>query len=408
MDSVPARKKREEIPFPIGSPEHDAERKRRARENWNKGKERYRKPKTEELRATGDAPPLPKNLPISWNIPDDLHDLLGEILTLSENWNTWAMFHVRRQSDLSKITMQQYKSYYYKLPQKDIWDVARYIAAMPLAQRNQAAKAGLSYISQSLYESIYERNRKGLASLAFYRNELLKMLVFAELSKRTKAQSYEKHTSQEASPERLEATVMWNDWTNLAARFVKTMLTKSEPTKRDKQEALAAAVYSLIPPVRLDWNDVEVSKTKGGKAFKSLTGEKGKNILYLAPREAIIFWGEFKNSSSFGDDLPLKQEVPRPLLIVLHKLAPQEQTYIPFKLPNFSTWLTGVAETITGKPFTNRLMRSSYVRHYHDFNSKDGVDINKTKEMMKLMHQKNLEVHLAYNKIRGITEQMAE
>lgn len=408
MNSDTPRKKREPIPYATGTPEHKEEMKRRARERWAREKDKYRKPKPEEVRSTGDPPPLPKNLPISWNVPDDLHDLLGETLTLNADWMTWPMFHVRRQSDLSKVTMQQYKSYYYKLPQKDIWDVARYIASMPLSQRNQAAKAGLSYVSQGLYESIYERHRKGLASTAFYRGELLKMLVFAELSKRTKAQSYEKHTSQEASPERLEATVAWPDWVNLASRFTKAMLTKAEPTKRDKQEALAAAVYSLIPPVRLDWNDMEIRKTKGGKAFKALTGEKGKNILYLAPREAVIFWGEFKNSASFGDDVPLKQEVPRPLLTVLHKTAPEERTYYPFKLPNFSTWLTGVAETITGKPFTNRLMRSSYVRHYHDIHSKDGVDINKTKEMMKQMHQKNLEVHLAYNKIRSITEQMAE
>jgi len=408
METTENKKQKTPIPYATGTPQHKEEMKRRARERWALNKHKYRQPKVEEPRAAGDAPPLPKNLPISWNVPDDLHDLLGETLTLNADWSTWPMFHVRRQGDLSKITMQQYKSYYYKLPQKDIWDVARFIASMPLSQRNQAAKAGLSYVSQGLYESIYERNRKGLASTAFYRGELLKMMVFAELSKRTKAQSYEKHTSQEASTERLEATVAWPDWVNLAGRFTKAMLTKADPTKRDKQEALAAAVYSLIPPVRLDWNDIEIRKTKGGKAFKSLTGEKGKNILYLAPREAVIFWGEFKNSASFGDELPLKQEVPSKLLTVLHKTAPEEKTYFPFKLPNFSTWLTGVSETITGKPFTNRLMRSSYVRYYHDLHSKDGVDVNKTKEMMKQMHQKNMEVHLAYNKIRGITEQMAE
>ena len=408
MDSTTPEKKRVPIPYATGTPEHKEETKKRARERWAREKHKYRKPKAEEKRTTGDPPPLPKNLPITWKVPDDLHDLLGETLTLNADWNTWAMFHVRRQSDLSKITMQQYKSYYYKLPQKDIWDVARFIASMPLSQRNQASKAGLSYVSQGLYESIYERHRQGLANSSFYRTELQKMVVFAELSKRTKAQSYEKHTSQEATPERLDATVAWNDWVNLATRFTKAMLTKTDPTKRDKQEALAAAVYSLIPPVRLDWNDMEVRKTKGGKAFQSLTGEKGKNILYLAPREAIIFWGEFKNASSFGDDVPLKQEVPRQLLTVLHKTAPEEKTYFPFKIPNFSTWLTTVTEHITGKPFTNRLMRSSYVRYYHDLHSKDGVDIAKTKTMMKQMHQKNLEVHLAYNKIHGITEAMAE
>ena len=100
----------------MGTPEHREEMKKRARERWAREKHKYRKPKVEEKRAVGDAPPLPKNLPITWQVPDDLHDLLGETLTLNADWNTWVMFHVRRQSELSKITMQQYKSYYYKLP----------------------------------------------------------------------------------------------------------------------------------------------------------------------------------------------------------------------------------------------------------------------------------------------------
>lgn len=408
METVRERKQKEDIPFATGTPEHAAETKRRARERWAANKDRYRVPKVEAVREVGDTPPLPKSLPITVTVPDDLQDALGEKIIVPAEWQTWPMYHVRRQKDLSKITMSQYKSYFYKLPQKDIFDVARYILALPLSQRNQAAKAGLSYTSQGLFDTIYERNRKGLATTAFYRNELIKMMVFAKLSQLTKKESYNKHISQEATPERLDATVPWADWTNLAARFVKVMLTKTDATVRDKQEALAMAAYSMIAPVRLDWNDIEVRKTRGGKAFKALKGEKGKNILFLAPKEAVIFWGEFKNAASFGDDIPLKQDVPKPLLNVLHKLAPADKIYSPLKIPNFSTWLTGVAERITGKPFSNRLMRSSYVRFFHDMNSKDGVDIAKTKQMMQLMHQKNVEVHLAYNKMKAITEQMAE
>jgi hypothetical protein len=43
-------------------------------------------------------------------------------------------------------------------------------------------------------------------------------------------------------------------------------------------------------------------------------------------------------------------------------------------------------------------MRSSYIRWWHDNNSKDGVDVAKTKEMMAQMHQTNMQVHLSYVK----------
>jgi hypothetical protein len=125
------------------------------------------------------------------------------------------------------------------------------------------------------------------------------------------------------------------------------------------------------------------------------SGEPGKNILWIAPREAVVFWGEFKNSASF--ELPLKQELPRQLVSVLHKVLPEGDS-TPLKVPNFSTFLTHLAEQITGKQFTNRLMRASYIRWWHDNNSKDGVDVAKTKAMMAQMHQTNMQVHLSYVK----------
>lgn len=402
---TPARKKNERIPFAKDTPEYAEEVKRRARENWAKKKHIYRP--REEARAPGAEPPKPKNLPITWEVPTDLTDVLGESVTLPAEWETWPMYHVRRQKDLSKTTLAQYKAYYYKLPQKDIWEVVRFIKSQPNAQANMYAKAGLSYVCQGLYETIYERQRKGLANSAFYRDELKKMMVFSALNKRTKKISYEQHTSQEASDERLENTVPWADWKELARRFIRIQLTKKEPTTRDKQEALTAAVYSMLPPVRLDWNDVMVRRSKGGKTLAAQKGEAGKNILYLAPTEAVMFWGEFKNADSFKGELPLKQVMPKDLVKIIHKTVPAGDSE-PLKIPNFSTFVSTLANQITGKPFSNRLMRSSYIRYWHDANSQNGVDVAKTRAMMREMHQSNLEVHLAYDKTKCVTNQMIE
>ena len=285
-------------------------------------------------------------------------------------------------------------------PQRDIYDVVRFIRTHPLAQQNMYAKSALSYVAQDLWESIYVHKRKGLATSAAYKTALQKLIIFSELSKRTKRATYEKHANQEASDETLANTVKWEDWTELAQRFVKALANKVDATKRDKQEALAVALYSLIPPVRLDWNDIEVRRSKGGKAMADRSGEPGKNILWIAPREAVVFWGEFKNSASF--ELPLKQELPRQLVSVLHKVLPEGDS-TPLKVPNFSTFLTHLAEQITGKQFTNRLMRASYIRWWHDNNSKGALDINKTKEMMKQLHQTNMQVHLGYVKHGNIS-----
>jgi hypothetical protein len=68
--------------------------------------------------------------------------------------------------------------------------------------------------------------------------------------------------------------------------------------------------------------------------------------------------------------------------------------------------LSSLAEQISGKHFTNRFMRSSYIKFWHQENSKDGeLDINKTKEMMKLLHQTNLEIHLAYVKTKKLSDE---
>jgi hypothetical protein len=388
--------KRVPIPFAKGTQEYRDEVRRRLRENWAKKKEQYRpKPEKEEEIEVGEKPPIPKNFTGNWAVPADLIDILGETVALPEDWTKWALFHVRRQDTLSKTTLIQYKAYYYRVPRRDIWDVARFIKTHPLAQQNMFAKAGLSYICQGLWETIYVNKRKALATATDYKKDLLAMAVYGELSKRTKRQSYEKHSSQTTSDENLENTVKWDDWQQLARRFVKAISSKKDMTVRDRQEALTAAVYSFIPPVRLDWNDIEVRRTKGGKTFEGISGEVGKNILWLAPRQGTVFWGEFKNSSSF--ELPLRQDLPRDLITVLHKVLP-EGDGTPLKVPNFSTFLTHLAEQITGKEFSNRLMRSSYIRWYHDNNSKGAIDVEKTKAVMKLLHQTNMQVHMSYVK----------
>jgi hypothetical protein len=383
---------------PKGTPEYTAEVARRQAERYKLKKE------TGAPIDPGSQPPLPATLPIVYPTPDDLVEALGAAVTLPAEWSTWPMYHVRRQKDLSVITMKQYKTYYNKLPDKDIYDIVRFIVTHDAATQNQYAKSGLSYVSQQLYDMIYVGNaRVRLAKSPQYKKLLHQMMVFSELNKRTKKVSYETHICQEASADRHANTVEWPVWAKKARLFVSRVVTMKEPTVRDKKDALIAAVYSMIPPVRLDWNDVIVERVK---KIDGVKGEKGKNILYVSAPASVMSWGEFKNVASFGQDVPLLQPIPAPLHRVFRKLLPSDST--PFKIPNFSTYLTDLAETITGKRFTNRLMRSSYIRQWHKDNSAEVVDVKKTRAMMRMLHQTNLEVHLAYQKFKDVTPEMED
>jgi len=401
------------------------EQKAKARERWAQNKERYRANTTNANRIQPplkptELPPLPKknkqraNFLDSWPIPSDLHAVFdGDAeIKLPSDQSTWPMFHVRRQSELSEVTKNNYRLYYSRIPRSDVWTALRFINTQALSTRAQFYKAALSYVSEELYNSLYvNKDHAGPASKE-YKDNLLKMLVYSYLNKKVKKQVFENHISQACTQMRHENTVDWEEWEMVARRFIRGMLTKKEPSDKDKVDALLAAVYTYIPPVRLDWQTVEVRVSLGGKTFQAQKGEEGKNILYLSAAkqdpQATVFWGDFKNKESF--ELPLKQSLPRELAKVFAWAKPADakvgSRYPMFEIPHFSSYLSSLTEQLTGKHFTNRFMRSSYIRWWHKNNSSDGkMDVNKTKEMMKLLHQTDLECHLAYVKNKTLPDE---
>lgn len=404
-DAQPIAEKRKwiKIPFTKGSPEYLAEAKRRHQETARayarrRAAERPPKEETDKI-SPGDPPPMPsKRLPVKWVVPDVYRSILGDEIVLPEQWTGWPLFHVRRQEDLSKTTMNQYRAYYHRLPRTDIFHVVGFIMEQSPATQNMYAKAGLSYICESLYNSIYVTKARALATDKDYKDRCLRMMVYSILNKRTKKESYERHISQEATDQRLEATIPWPEWTQLGKNYLRAIMAKKEAlTDKQKKDALLIYAYSQLPPVRLDWNDIKVVRTTGVKGLeKAVAAHKSGNVLYISPKGAVICWSEFKNSASFGD-LPVRHEIVPAIgfIRLMNKILPPGNSE-PLKIPNFSTYLTKLAEDLTGKRFSNRLMRSSYIRWWHDHN--DSKDVNKVKAMMRQIHQTNMEVHLGYIK----------
>jgi hypothetical protein len=63
----------------------------------------------------------------------------------------------------------------------------------------------------------------------------------------------------------------------------------------------------------------------------------------------------------------------------------------------FSTHLTALAEGITGKRFSNRLMRSSFIRWWHETHPQAS-----NAQVQRIMHsllQQDIAIHLAYRKL---------
>lgn len=393
---VQERRKWTRIPFERGSPEYLAEKRRRALEYYYKVKKPEKA--AEKPKSPGDAPAMPKRMPIVWKTPDDLRFLFGDQITLDAEWTRWPLFHVRRQSDLSKTTMNQYKSYYYRLPPGDPWNQVRFVIKQVPATQNMYAKAALSYVCDSLYNSLYIKQTRNLAYDDEYKNRLLKMQIWSFLNKKTKAESYERHASQEASESRIEATVPWQDWVQLGKNYLRAMAGKKTLTEKEKRDTLLVWAYSQMPPVRLDWNDMKVVRVKGGKVFDSISDtHKGGNVMYVGPKGVVICWSEFKNSAQFKD-LPIKHTVMGPAVIRMMKKVLPEGDSEPLKMgeSQFSRYLTRLAEDITGKPFSNRLMRSSYIQWWHQHN--DTTNVKAVQAMMRQIHQTNIQVHLGYIK----------
>jgi hypothetical protein len=118
---------------------------------------------------------------------------------------------------------------------------------------------------------------------------------------------------------------------------------------------------------------------------------------------SAFYWYKFKNASAFEKEgtLPIVQPLTPPLIKILTKYWNAVKTPTRtklFELPHFSEKVSAVAKIITGKNFTNRLMRSSFIQDFY-MKVQDGkLDLDSIQAMMRSIHQTNIEVSLSYIK----------
>jgi hypothetical protein len=340
-------------------------------------------------------------------MPPKLIPVFGKTFTLNNDITSWYCFHSKRLIELSETTQRQYKLLTLRLSKvaEDPFERVIYVLTQPLATKAQFIKAWLNHLSDTLYD-IYLKPEP-IKTIKVYEELVLEMFLFAELSKRAKTEVNNAQMSQLATEERIDNTIEWDEWTEKANKFAMTLYKKDEPTVQELTEMAIAGLYSMLPPIRLDYDDVKVvvkTPTDRMKPLINKLNEKKENAVVLGGKTiSAFYWYKFKNASAFEKEgtLPIVQPLTPPLIKILTKYWNAVKTPTRtklFELPHFSEKVSAVAKIITGKNFTNRLMRSSFIQDFY-MKVQDGkLDLDSIQAMMRSIHQTNIEVSLSYIK----------
>lgn len=390
---------------PIGFPKHseewyaevarrqkvrDVARRAAAKAAAAKGSRKQRIP-VSTTKSANFLPPL-KHLAI--RIPEKLESTFGEVYKLSNNQDTWYFKHAKRTNVLATVTQKQYGTLVRKIKTipGDMYDRLAWIVVQPLQHKAQYIKAWLAHIADKVAEW-YESERP-ISVFKEYADLIAEMTLFADLSKRTKQDVKELQTSQVVSKDRLDNTVEWSEWVTAAKRYALTISKKKDATIDDMVRGVIAALYSYLPPIRLDYEDVTVVHKKPKKMTDN-------TLVLSGVKSSAFYWMKFKNAEAFAKQgsLPIRQPLP-PFLIKLLKryMKMRPDATKLFQVPHFSEKVTETALIITDKRFTNRLMRSSFITDFYNKAQAESMDLNKIKDMMRSIHQTNIETNISYIK----------
>ena len=350
---------------------------------------------------------LPKLRTLIFPMPTKMVPIFGKTFTLNNDIPSWYCFHSKRLDTLSETTQKQYKLLVNRLKKEsdDIYERIIYVMTQPLAKKAQFVKAWLNHLADKVH-NIYEKPEP-IESYKSYEHLLLEMFMYAEISKRAKTEVNYAQMSQVASEERINNTVEWDEWVAKADKFANIYFKKKDISVDEATEMALAALYSMLPPIRLDYDNVNVmvkTSLTGMKTIRNRINETKENTFLLGgPSTTAFYWYKFKNAGAFDKEgtLPIVQYVPNKLRLILKKywavVGSPTRTKL-FDIPHFSEKLSNVAKIITGKNFTNRLMRSSFIQDFYTKVQGGKMDLDAIQGMMRSIHQTNIEVNLSYIK----------
>ena len=351
--------------------------------------------------------------------PSRLREIFGTSVECPKDKDEWAVKHTFKWDKLSPITASQYvinartaltKSGYsppkttdpiavvdYAMTEKfDVWKVITETTdpKYGVSTRNNFAKGLLGVFNhkiRTLPEDHADMHR--LCVLA---------TIFHLSNAKAKDDTNENHQQQGQSALAEANTVEWNEWKTKAAAYI----AAADNSFKAQQNAMIAAVYSMIPPVRRNWFNMEVVKTAPAK------GER-RNCLLIKPDGIDVYWGDFKNWRSFESEMPLRLPIENAALVALvRKYAATLQSKWFFPRTNtaeaknlsraaFGTRIGNLTNEIVEKRFTPNRMRASFITNWHKNNTTGAVDVPAMRAVMRQLHQTNIGVHLSYTKAKA-------
>ena len=208
----------------------------------------------------------------------------------------------------------------------------------------------------------------------------------------------------------LNNMVDWNQWKTAAEAYLKETLANDKATVTDMREALVVALYSLIPPIRLDWRRVEIGSQRPVR--NEQTNRYADHNVFLLDAKgvpSVAYFHQFKNSHAF--DAPVEISITSPPLLRATverywSLVPQGTTYLLPKgfrgvaktqeMPDAAMGdvLRRMALKLVQKKFTNIPMRRSFITNYHK--EHPVATVAEIKELMTSVHQTTIGTHLTY------------
>jgi hypothetical protein len=369
-------------------------------------------------RKNAKQPPKPKAEAVPTE-PPRLRQIFGDSVACPDDETTWVAHHTKKWEQLSETSQTQYASNARKAlinagyaPPKtsDPIVIADYAGSVPIDIWKVVSEA-----TDPKY-SVDTRNNFSKGLLGVFNAKIRKLIeakqdthrlcVWSTISQlmnsNAKKDTGDKHQEQGQSVVAEKNTAEWGDWETKAKEYI----SKADKSFTAQRDAAIVAVYTLIPPVRRNWFNVEVVK-------EAPTKDDKRNSLHITAEGATMYWGNFKNKASFKNELPLRLPVENAELVALLRkytatlknkwLFPSSdrQNAKPFSRDAFGSRLGDLTQKIVGKRFTCNRMRASFITWWHDNNSKNGVNVSAMRSVMRQLHQTNFGINLSYAKLNA-------
>jgi len=295
-------------------------------------------------------------------------------------------------------------------PQFDIWDIVRKCVALhPDVKAQTECSKSLTAVLNATVLKLLEDTAIDVTSAKFTRAFTYPQITIF-WNKIGKKKTNADREAGIVSDKILDAIVPWPDWKKAATAYLESVLKENVKSVPELRDAAVVALYSQIPPIRLDWRRVRIAATK---PVKNDNGNYPKINTILLDAEGVpttAYFNEFKNAASFDSPVEISIASPPLLRAIIAKYWKQTPVGTTYLLPKafrgegktqefpdaaMGTTVRRMSMKLVKKPFTNIPMRRSFITNYYEEHP-DPLTLAESRVLLRSLHQTTLSTHLGY------------